>query len=175
MTRQCGKPDSRFLNKRRIFQCVFLLILLSGLGGGFFLRGKVVFVTDGDTLTILTRELNTRRIRLYGIDCPEFFQPGGDEATKFTRSLAFLSDVEIKLMDTDRYGRAVALVALPDGALLNEELIRNGHAWVYDYYCRIPQCSQWRVLQKKAREHKTGLWGKNAKPVPPWVWRRQNR
>lgn len=33
--------------------------------------GKVVKVTDGDTITILTSDNEQERVRLYGIDAPE--------------------------------------------------------------------------------------------------------
>ena len=35
------------------------------------LIGKVVKVTDGDTITALTADNEQERIRLYGIDAPE--------------------------------------------------------------------------------------------------------
>jgi endonuclease YncB( thermonuclease family) len=36
--------------------------------------------------------------------------------------------------DRDRYGRLVAEVLLPDGRLLNQELVHAGIAWWYRQY-----------------------------------------
>jgi len=173
--RGARKKPALFLSRRRLKQLVVFFVLLAfGVGGGLFLRGRVISVADGDTLTVFTQEGARRRIRLYGVDCPESLQAGGAEATSFTRSEALFADAEIKVMDTDKYGRSVALVILPDGRTLNEELIRNGHAWVYANYCRIPQCAKWRVLEREARINKRGLWA-SPNPLPPWAWRKKHR
>jgi len=149
-------------------------MLALGLGGGHFLRGRVISVADGDSLTVLTQQGERQRIRLYGIDAPESGQAGGEAATAFARSKALFTEVELNVMDTDRFGRAVAMVTLPDGSILNEELVRHGHAWVYDTYCRQPICIKWRALEKEARVNKKGLWA-DKNPTPPWTWRRSNR
>ena len=46
----------------------------------FALEGKVISVTDGDTIRILTPEREQIKIRLYGIDAPEKKQPYGTAA-----------------------------------------------------------------------------------------------
>jgi len=172
--RRKGKTPA-FLSKRRFLQLALLLLMLAfGLGGGLFLRGRVISVADGDTLTVLTQQGDRQRIRLYGIDCPESNQAGGEAATAFARSHALFAEVELNVMDTDRYGRTVAMVTLPDGSNLNEELVRHGHAWVYDTYCRQPICAQWRTLEKEARTNKKGLWA-DKNPIPPWDWRKNRR
>jgi endonuclease YncB( thermonuclease family) len=172
--RRNRRKKSFFPGKRGIVRLVlFLLMLALGLGGGFFLRGRVISVADGDTLTVLARQGERQRIRLYGIDAPEYRQAGHEAATAFVRSAALFSEVELKVIDTDRYGRIVALVTLPDGRTLNEELIRHGHAWVYDNYCRLPICAKWRVMENEAKIVGKGLWA-DENPTPPWTWRRRN-
>jgi endonuclease YncB( thermonuclease family) len=47
---------------------------------------------------------------------------------------------------TDRYGRTVAFVKVGD-TLVNEELIREGLAWVLTRYCDQPICQQWKKLE----------------------------
>jgi endonuclease YncB( thermonuclease family) len=44
------------------------------------IKGKVVSVTDGDTLTVLDEDKTQRKIRLAGIDAPEKKQPHGTKA-----------------------------------------------------------------------------------------------
>ena len=73
----------------------------------------------------------------------------------------------------DFYGRTIATVILDDGVNLNEELVREGLAWVYPRYCdEEPLCSRWKKLQQDAREAEVGLWAEDD-PVKPWEWRRR--
>lgn len=178
MPRKWGRSYNFFglsVGRRRFKQLAILLITaLLGLGGGLFLRGKVVSVPDGDSLVVLGPDFSQERIRLYGVDCPEGRQTGGEEAAGFSRSLALFEEVKVTVIARDRYKRSVALVTLPDGRSLNEELIRAGHAWVYDRYCGLPQCLLWRKLEKEAREKRAGLWAKE-RPTPPWKWRQNKR
>lgn len=165
----------RPLTRRRVKQLILLaMLIVSSLGGGVFLRGKVVSVADGDTLTVFMQDGRWERVRLYGVDCPETGQRGGADAAAFTGELALFEKAEVAVIDTDRYGRSVAIVTLPDGVSLNEALVRNGHAWVYGAYCAIPQCLHWKALEKEARKEKRGLW-KEERPVPPWRWRKTGR
>lgn len=153
---------------------IALLVSISALSGaGFFLRGKVVAVADGDTLTVFTRQGRFERIRLYGVDCPETGQRHGREATEYARDRAMWQEISYTILDTDRYGRRVALISLPDGGCLNAELVQKGHAWVYDRYCAIPVCAQWKIRQKEARRAGAGLW-RSKNPEPPWQWRKRN-
>lgn len=117
--------------------------------------------------------VRTEIIRLYGIDCPELDQNFGYEAMSFTKSLVLGKDVIVKKKDTDMYGRIVGLVYLPDGTLLNEELVKNGYAWVYDLYCTDSICSRWKQLEQEAREKGRGLW-QDPNPIPPWEYRQQS-
>ena len=138
--------------------------------------GEVVDVTDGDTLTVIKGKGNRQvDVRLYGVDTPETDQPFGRKATRFTTRLAGNSRVEVVQKDRDRYGRVVALVYIEgDGECLNEELVREGFAWVYERYCHIRDCDHWQDLERQARQDDKGLWARSD-PVPPWDWRRGER
>ena len=87
---------------------------------------RVVGVSDGDTLTVLTAATTQKRIRLNGIDAPETGQDYGSRAKQLPSELAFGKNVTVKPTDTDRYGRTVADVMLPDGRSLNQEMVRGG-------------------------------------------------
>jgi endonuclease YncB( thermonuclease family) len=67
----------------------------------------------------------------------------------------------------------VAVVTLDDGRVLNEELLKNGHAWLYTAYCKTARCADWQKLEAGARLQKAGLW-RDKKPVAPWQWRRRH-
>jgi endonuclease YncB( thermonuclease family) len=131
--------------------------------------GKVIGVSDGDTITVL-RYKQPQKIRLYGIDCPEKQQPFGKKAKQFTSDKVFGKVVEVEPVTTDRYGRTVAFVQL-ESVLVNEELIKEGLGWVYERYCKLPLCVEWQGLQLAAQAEKCGLWG-SSDEVPPWEFRR---
>lgn len=133
--------------------------------------GKVVGISDGDTVSVL-REGKATKVRLYGVDAPEKAQAFGTQARKFTGDLVFQQMVTVIIRDTDRYGRLVGEVILPDGRNLNQELVRAGMAWWYQQYA--PKATTLAQLEAEARAAKRGLWA-DASPTPPWEWRRGKR
>jgi micrococcal nuclease len=130
--------------------------------------GKVVGVSDGDTITVL-RNRTPIKVRLHGIDCPEIGQDFGSRAKAFTSELLFGQVVKVVPRDIDRYRRTVADVILVDGRLLNHELVRAGLAWRYRKYA--PDIGTLAQLEAAARDAKRGLWSQ-PNPVPPWEWRK---
>ncbi len=97
------------------------------------LAGQVVDISDGDTITVLVDQKQVQ-VRLHGIDCPEKSQPFGDRARQHLGPLIFEKEVTVKVPDTDRYGRTVGIVSLPDGRNVSEELVKAGLAWWYRKY-----------------------------------------
>lgn len=152
---------------------VFAMFCLVATGSFLAAKGRVVKVTDGDSVTVLTEKGEILNVRLYGIDSPEYRQKGGKEAAEFARDLLLFSPVSLSVVDKDQYGRSVALVRLADGRVANEELVRAGHAWVYRAYCDLPACASWLVLERQAKKQGLGLW-RDRNPAPPWKWRRAN-
>lgn len=155
----------------------FLLVLLCA-GTVLFaaaaeeFSGKVVGVTDGDTIDVLRRGAEVT-VRLHGVDTPEKRQPYGHRAKKFTVSMVFGRQVRVNVVDIDRYGRTVGVVVrISDGVELNEALVAAGYAWWYRTYA--PNDRRLRALEQQARAGKKGLW-KQEDPVPPWNWRRGAR
>jgi micrococcal nuclease len=129
---------------------------------------KVVGISDGDTLTVLTANKTQVKIRLHGIDCPESGQDFGSRAKEATSELTFGKKVTIHPRDTDRYGRTVADVILPDGRSLNHELVSAGYAWWFRKYATNDR--DLARLEADARTARRGLWAA-LNPVPPWDWR----
>ncbi len=113
-----------------------------------------------------------RRVRLYGIDCPEGRQETGDEATAFVRRMAEGEFFIIQRLGEDRYGRTVAILHFPDGGSLQEAILTAGYAWIAPRYCKRPECLEWKVLETQALKEKRGLW-RHPRPLPPWQWRKQ--
>src|SRR5262245_27627309 len=133
--------------------------------------GKVVGISDGDTISVL-REGKAVKVRLHGVDTPEKAQAFGTQARKFTSDLVFQQTVTVIVQNTDRYGRLVGDVLLPDGRSLNQELVKAGMAWWYRPYA--PNDIMLAQLEAEARTAKRGLWA-DAHPIPPWEWRKGQR
>ena len=147
---------------------LFVLLLLAFSSPAFAWTGKVTGVADGDTITVL-RDGRSEKIRLHGIDTPERKQAFGNKAEALTNSLVRGRTIDVQPVTVDRYGRTVALVYV-DGQSLNELLIQNGYAWVYQKYCKDSFCSDWSRLEEQARNQKKGMW-QDPHIVPPWEWR----
>jgi len=96
------------------------------------LHGKVVGITDGDTLTLLVGS-RQYKIRLAEIDTPERRQPYGTKARQELSELAFGKEIIAKVQDIDRYGRTVARLYVDD-IDISAELVRRSAAWVYRQY-----------------------------------------
>ena len=128
--------------------------------------GKVVGVSDGDTITVL-KDNKPIKVRLSGVDCPESHQAFGAAAKKFTSDQCFGAVVKVNDYGKDRYGRAIAEVILPDGRSLNRELIKAGYAWHYKQYSKDRSLT---ALEAEARNERRGLWA-DAHSVAPWDFR----
>lgn len=131
--------------------------------------GKVVRISDGDTITIIDNLDNGRfRIRLYGIDAPEKKQDFGQKAKQYLSSLIFGKEVKVRFKEIDRYGRIVGKVYLNNNEI-NIEMLKAGMAW---HYSRYDQTPTYITAEKQARKNGIGLWSmKN--PIPPWEFRRK--
>ena len=126
----------------------------------------VVGIHDGDTISVRTAR-ETIRIRLEGIDCPEYRQPYSARAKRFTADLVYRKQVTVDGRGEDQYGRLLARVRV-DGVELNEALVRNGLAW---HYQRGESDRALADAEKTARATRAGLWA-DPNPLPPWRWRR---
>ena len=164
--------DSKFMHINRLFTplCLFLFLLIychSAFADSFSFVGKVVGVSDGDTIKVM-HDGQPEKIRLWGIDCPEKTQAFGQKAKQKTSELAFGKLVTVHKKDTDRYGRTVGEVILPDGSSLNKELARAGYAWWYRRY--DPHDHAFEKLESSAKTQKLGLWA-DPNALPPWEYR----
>ena len=130
--------------------------------------GTVVAIHDGDTISVRTTR-ETIRIRLEGIDCPEYRQPYSARAKQFTAELVHRKDVTVDGRGEDQYGRLLARVRV-GGVEVNEALVRNGLAW---HYQRAEIDPALAAAERAARAARVGLWA-DPNPVPPWRWRRDH-
>jgi endonuclease YncB( thermonuclease family) len=155
----------------RIFLSSFLILFFASTALATTFSGKVVKVTDGDTLQIMWNG-KAEKIRLAGIDCPEKSgQAFGTAATRYALELAAQQVVLVRVASRDRYGRMVGEIILPDGRSLNQELVRAGYAWWYRKYSTDRTLAD---LEDEARRNRRGLWS-DPNPVPPWEWRKEKK
>ena len=130
---------------------------------GFY---RVLSVEDGDTITV---DMNgqTERVRFIGVDTPETQDPRvsvqcfGRVAGAFTRDLIGQNDVRLEADPTntnrDRYERLLRYVYLPDGRLVNAEIIKQGYGFSYELFPFQKQ-AEFHELERQAREQNLGLW-----------------
>jgi endonuclease YncB( thermonuclease family) len=102
--------------------------------------GRVVGVTDGDTITVL-RDGQAVKIRLEGIDCPERGQDFGTRARHATSALVYTKTVRVEVRDHDRYGRIVGRVFVRDTDVCLD-LVEQGLAWHYKRYSSEPALAE---------------------------------
>jgi endonuclease YncB( thermonuclease family) len=149
---------------------VLLALALASLPArGETLQGKVVGISDGDTLTILV-ERKQVKVRLTEIDAPELRQAFGQRARQSLGELCASHAVVLRTSGKDRFGRVLGRVECA-GVDASAEQVRRGMAWVFDRYVTDHGLY---ALQHKAREARLGLWAEN-NPVAPWQWRAENR
>ena len=111
-----------------------LLFLLGGMAraeDAHILEARVSKVLDGDTFTLSGE---SRRIRVWGLDAPEWNHQGGSTATSTLRSLISGKHLRCAVLDVDRYGRLVAHCIMPNGRDIAAEMIGSGTATEYCRY-----------------------------------------
>lgn len=128
----------------------------------------VTKVIDGDTIEV-RQEKRNYKVRLSEIDAPEINQRFGTESKNFLASLILNEEIELIYITEDRYGRIVAKI-YKDNKDINRSMVRNGLAWVYDYYVEDQSLYNDQNLAKK---NSFNIWSE-ASPTPPWVFRRSN-
>ncbi len=139
----------------------------------------VIRVVDGDTLKVRYWG-KEESIRLIGIDTPgsrvnnktkkDAKRSGqdiktttamGKKATEYVESLVKQGDlitIEFDVEQRDRYGRLLCYIYLPNGKMLNEEIVKAGYANVMTVPPNVKYKDRFLKAYKEARESKRGLW-----------------
>lgn len=130
------------------------------------IQGRVVGVTDGDTIKVLVSGLEVT-VRIWGIDAPEMGAEFSNVAKLHLSSLVFEKQVQLVQKDTDRDGRTVAQVSV-DGTDVGESMVRDGLAWHYAKYSHNdPALAR---AEAAARAANRNIWTL-PNPIPPWEQR----
>lgn len=138
--------------------------------------GRVVGVSDGDTVTVLDQSNKQYKIRLSGIDAPEKSQGFGQVSKRSLSDLIYNKNVSVDWQKQDRYGRYLGKILI-GGQDVNLLQIEYGMAWFYRAY-QSELTSTDRVLYQNAESVAQakiyGLWS-DPNSIPPWQYRRQSK
>lgn len=140
------------------------------------LLGKVIRISDGDTIIVLDKNNQKYKIRLKGIDAPESQQVFGDISTQSLSELVYDKEVLVTWDKKDKYYRILGKVIV-DGRDANYEQLKKGMAWYYKQYekdlndedrQRYSEAAEW------ARNYNEGLWA-DLNSIPPWEFRHKGK
>jgi len=166
----------------------FLFLLLAAscaTSHAGMLTGKVIGISDGDSITVLDARKIRHEVRLLGIDAPERRQPFGRRSTESLSRLVFGKEVDVIWDKRDHYERILGVVMVAEPSCVTRpcpktldaglEQIKVGMAWWYKQYAkdqRAGNAERYRKAEEDARRQRLGLW-RGGKPVPPWEWRKK--
>lgn len=133
------------------------------------LSGKVVSVTDGDTIKVLIGK-ETVTVRLEGIDAPESGQSFGKKAKEALAGLVAGKTVTVKKTGTDKYKRTLGIVIVGD-VDASAKLLEDGWAWHFKKYNDEERLAK---LEEAARKARRGLWA-DENALAPWDYRARQK
>ena len=140
------------------------------------IKGRIVGVHDGDSITLLDADNRQHKIRLDGIDAPELGQPFGRASKQHLAEPLANREAVAECSKIDPYGRAVCRV-LVGGADVGLVQLRAGMAWFFRRYAKeLPpdRRQKYADVEAQAQAERRGLWA-DAELVAPWDWRAMGR
>lgn len=158
------------------FLVFILLLIFSFLSIAEELLGKVIKVSDGDTITVLDNNNQKHKIRLKGIDAPESQQIFGDISTQSLSELVYNKEVQVSWDKKDKYYRILGKVIV-EGIDANYEQLKKGLAWYYKQYekdLNDEDKQKYSGAEDLARNNNLGLWA-DSNSIPPWAFRHKGK
>ena len=168
-------PMFDVLQRQRSLAHVILVLIACGVAVSAEankIPARVVWITDGDTITVLAEQRREMRVRLAEIDAPERRQPYGDRARQMLAELVFERRGRLMVTSTDRNSRLITRLFV-ESRDINAEMVRRGGAWVYWQYSSDTALLH---LEADARKARRRLWALHeTKRLPTWEWRERRR
>jgi len=127
---------------------------------------RVETVHDGDTVTCLDEQGRPQKIRLQGIDAPEYGQPYGDAARRALAGKLAGGRVRVEGAARDQHGRLLGTLWIEERDI-NRELVAEGWAWAFGGFAPDEELV---AAEAAARRQRLGLWA-DERPVEPRQWR----
>ena len=143
------------MNKTINILAVLLLTLNLNYAYADLLSGRVVGVSDGDTITILDNTNTQYKIRLAGIDAPEKKQAFGNVSKQSLSDLVYGKQVDIDW----------------------QKQVKRGLAWYYKKYQNelvLEDRLDYLHAEESAEKSRVGLWI-DKEPIAPWDFRKSRR
>ncbi|MCB9823234.1 thermonuclease family protein [Candidatus Nomurabacteria bacterium] len=122
---------------------------------------------DGDTIGV-DMEGKTETIRFIGVDTPETHDPRksvqcfGKDAAAFTKAAIGSQKVRLEADpesdNRDRYSRLLRFVYLPNGELVNYELVKEGYGFAITGFPHT-KMETFVNAETEAKNNGRGLWG----------------
>lgn len=153
-----------------------LLMMIACTATAETLTGRVVAITDGDTVKLLTDSKVLHKIRLSGIDAPERNQAFGSKSKQALSDCAYDKIATVESYKKDRYGRVVGKVIV-NSADCNLRQIELGMAWHYKKYegeQGLEDRSRYAQVEYQAQRNRRGLWSEKG-AIAPWDFRKLRR
>ncbi len=149
---------------------IIILLLISNNLLSLELKGKIIHISDGDTVHLLTDKKEKIKIRLNDIDAPESKQAFGNKSKENLKKYIYQKNVVVEYKNKDRYGRILGTIYL-NNKDINLQQVKDGYAWVYRQYSKK---SEYYKAEETARKMRIGLWfDKN--PIEPWEFRKNKK
>lgn len=148
---------------KRVLLIIILVFISSCTTGNVIYEEPVLegpfiatYVVDGDTL-----DIEEERVRLSGINTPEtgecFYQEAKDKLIELTLNQTIY--LEKDLSDKGKYGRLLRYVYTEQEVLINELLVEQGFAKVYDKYSYdTKRYEQLKQAEQIAKNQNLGVW-----------------
>lgn len=128
---------------------------------------EVVRFSDGDTI-VVNMNGKEETVRMIGVDTPETHHPDlpvqcyGAAASAHTKTLIGSQKVRLEADPTnqnrDRYDRLLRYVYLPDGQLVQANIIQNGYGFAYTGF-PFSKKDEFIGYESAAQAENKGLWG----------------
>lgn len=147
-----------------------IFLLLTTILVAETITGKVISVTDGDTIKILDEKNKVYKIRLIDIDAPEKKQAFGNKSKENLAKYIAGQIVRVEYDKLDRYKRILGTVYLKDKNI-NKQQITDGYAWQYKKYSKN---NEYKNQERISRNNKKGLWS-DENPLEPWEYRKMKK
>jgi micrococcal nuclease len=151
------------------FAALFVFVIgvgLSSSANAASLYGKVVEVSEGDTLAIFNMNRSVR-VRLLGVDAPEMKQPFAEVSRQHLSDLVLGKFVTVEYSGLSS-GSIVGKVML-DKTDICAQMVRDGAAWFNGKLGNVgePESQIYQQSEVAARQERRGLW-QDENPIAPW-------
>ena len=106
---------------------IIILLLISNNLLSLELKGKIIHISDGDTVHLLTDNKEKIKIRLNDIDAPESKQAFGNKSKENLKNYIYQKNVVVEYKNKDKYKRVLGTIYYQNRDI-NLQQIKDGYA-----------------------------------------------